>query len=321
MTVVNPTLPGLIADIGGTNVRFALCTPGGEPYSPMTLHCVDHPDLLDAARTYLQRAAAAVLPKTGAFAVASPVGGDMVTMTNHPWRFSIDATRKELGLNSLRVVNDFVAIALCVPRLTAAHRIRIGAGLPSREAPIGILGPGTGLGVGLLVPFEGRWHAIPTEGGHVTMAPYDDEESEILSILRQRFGHVSAERILSGPGLVNLYQAIGALDDEDPAPIDPAVITERALSGADRLSVKTLRMFLAMLGTVAGNLALTGGCTGGVYIAGGIVPKILSVIEGSPFRFRFEEKGRFRDYNGRVPTYVITHPYPAFLGLSGLLAV
>ncbi|MBF0130839.1 MAG: glucokinase, partial [Alphaproteobacteria bacterium] len=249
MTAVNPTQPGLIADIGGTNVRFALCTPGSDPYSPMTLHCADHANLVDAARAYLKHAATAVLPKTGAFAVASPVSGDMVTMTNHPWRFSIEATRKELGLDSLRVVNDFVAIALCVPRLTAAHRIRIGAGLPAREAPIGVLGPGTGLGVGLLVPFEGRWHAVPTEGGHVTMPAFDDEESEIISILRRRFGHASAERLRSGPGLVNLYQAIGALDDEEPPPLDPALITERALSGSDRLSVKTLRTFLAMLGT------------------------------------------------------------------------
>ncbi|MFN3075950.1 MAG: glucokinase [Alphaproteobacteria bacterium] len=312
-------MEGLLADIGGTNARFALCVPGGEPHSVQVLSCADYPGLVEAAQAYLARYAPGFRPATGSFCVASPVHGDMIAMTNQGWRFSIESTRRALGLQHLTVINDFVAVALSVPRLSSRYRMKIGGGVPMNNAPVAVLGPGTGLGVALLIPFDGRWHAVPTEGGHVTMAPADDEESSVLSVLRPHFGHVSAERVLSGPGLVNLYAALGEMDNASPPMLEAAAITERAVAGSDPLCVRTLRMFAAMLGTVAGNLALTSGALGGVYVAGGIVPRFASMVESLPFRQRFEDKGRFREYNSRVPTYVITHPYPAFLGLGGLL--
>lgn len=311
---------GLIADIGGTNARFAVCRPGDEAQHVAVLPVADYAGPAEAAQAYLKRLGPDVKPTGGAFAVASPVTGDTVAMTNHLWRFSTRAVGEALGFERLDVVNDFVAVALCVPRLTSGHRLKVGGGVPVDGAPVGVLGAGTGLGVAMLVPIEGRWHAVATEGGHVTMPAADDEEAAVLSVLRHRFGHVSAERVLSGPGLVNLHQAVAEVAGQPQEPLEAAVITERALSGSDLLCVRVLRLFLGMLGTVAGNLTLTTGALGGIYIAGGIVPRMAAVLDASPFRFRFEDKGRFRDYNARIPTYVITHPYPAFLGLSGLLA-
>lgn len=319
MTTQHIPAEGLIADIGGTNARFALCAQGGEPRETRVLPCADYPGLAEATAAYLSQVASPRKPTVGAFAVASPVTSDLVAMTNHPWRFSIEATRAVLGLDMLRVVNDFVAVALCVPRLQADHRVQVGGGMAVAEAPVAVLGPGTGLGVALLMPCAGRLHPIPTEGGHVTMAAADDEEGAVLSVLRRRFGHISAERVLSGPGLVNIYAALAALANVDACAVEPADVTEGAVSGRDTLSARTLDMFLAMLGTTAGNLALTTGAMGGVYVAGGIVPRMVDHVGSSSFRARFEDKGRFRDYNSRIPTYLITHPYPAFLGLSGLL--
>ncbi|MEO5375406.1 MAG: glucokinase [Alphaproteobacteria bacterium] len=318
MSTSTPTL-GLIADIGGTNARFALCESGGEVRDTLVLPCADYPGLAEAADAYLSRVGPGSRPSVGAFAVASPVTSDQVSMTNHHWLFSIDATRRTLGLKRLRVVNDFVAVAHCVPRLSDQHRVPIGRGEPMAGAPVAILGPGTGLGVALLVPSETGWRAIPTEGGHVTLAAADDEESAVLGVLRRRFGHVSAERVLSGPGLVNLRSALATLAGLEAPPLDPAQVTESALARSDSLSVRALDMFLAMLGTTAGNLALSSGAMGGVHIAGGILPRMIDTLRASAFRPRFEEKGRFRDYLGRIPTYLITHPYPAFPGLSGLL--
>ncbi|MBF0561806.1 MAG: glucokinase [Alphaproteobacteria bacterium] len=320
MATPDQPMEGLLADIGGTNARFALCAPGGDPHSALVLACADYPSLVEAAVTYLERAAPSVLPTVGAFCIASPVQGDTVAMTNHAWRFSIESTRRTLGLQYLSVINDFVAVGLSVPRLSPRHRTKVGGGVPISNAPVAIIGPGTGLGVALLLPVEGRWHAIPTEGGHVTMTATNEEEHTVLSILRQRFGHVSAERLLSGPGLVNLYNTLAQMERTMPAPLEPGDITGRAVSGDDPLCVRTLRMFIAMLGTVAGNLTLSTGALGGVYIAGGIVPRFASTVEATSFRERFEDKGRFHDYISRVPTYIITHPYPAFLGLSGLLS-
>ncbi|KAF0112288.1 MAG: glucokinase [Rhodospirillaceae bacterium] len=310
---------GVIADIGGTNVRFALCRPGKEAYAEQTLPCADFPGPVEAARAYLANVPAPLWPTIGAFAVASPITGDVVTLTNHSWRFSIEDLRRALGLRHLEIVNDFVAIALCVPRLTGDHCFQVGGGTPVPATPIGVLGAGTGLGVAVLLPEDTRWRALPTEGGHVTMPAVDDHENAVLTVLRRRFGHVSAERILSGPGLVNLHSALAEVNGQDAGPMDPAIVTERGLAGEDRLCVETLKMFLAMLGTVAGNLVLTTGARGGIYIAGGIVPRLTTLLPVSLFRARFEDKGRFRAYTTAVPTVVITHPYPAFLGLSALL--
>ncbi|VBB68611.1 Glucokinase [invertebrate metagenome] len=319
MSALESVPVGLIADIGGTNARFALCRPGQEAYEEHSLPCASFPGPVEAAESYLMSVRPDKPPTVGVFAIASPITGDSVTMTNHPWRFSIKGIRQALGLRYLDVINDFAAVALCVPHLLPGHRLQVGGGTSMTNAPIGVLGAGTGLGVALLVPDGSHWRVVPTEGGHATMPAADDHESAVLAVLRRRFGHVSAERILSGPGLVNLYFALAEVTGQTPETVGPTTVTERGLMGTDPLCFATVQMFLAMLGTVAGNLVLTIGGRGGLYIAGGIVPRLAAVLPTSLFRARFESKGRFRDYNMYIPTYVITHSYPAFLGLSAFL--
>lgn len=324
----DPRAPGLIADIGGTNVRFALVDPDGSVRDAAVLKCRDYPDIATAAQSYLDSAAPAIPPARAAIAIASPVTGDTVSMTNSTWEFSITELCADLDLERLTVLNDFTAIALAVPRLTDADRIPIGA--PSQRhgagdhdssaMPIAVLGPGTGLGVSGLLPVRGDWKPLPGEGGHVTMAAATDKEGRVLDLLRRRYEHVSAERVVSGPGLVNLYRALCELENAPADPkIRPGIIAGRGLERSDPICMEALAMFCAMLGTVAGNLCLTMGALGGAYIGGGIVPKLGDYFEASQFRARFEAKGRFSAYLSRVPTFVITEEHPAFLGLAPLV--
>lgn len=313
-------VPRLIADIGGTNARFSLVFPGqSEPQKTLVLACDDYKGLAEAATTYLEQTAPPVPPVLGAFAVASPVLGDRVELTNRDWTFSIADLRNRLGFERLEVVNDFIAVALSVPLLGDSDKVAVGGGSPAFGAPIAVLGPGTGLGVAALLPTDTGWHPIPTEGGHVTMPAADEREARVLDWLRSRHGHVSAERVLSGPGLANLHSALAALSGAPAAALSPHELTERAQAG-DPLAGKALSMFFSMLGTVAGNLALTLGARGGLLIAGGIVPHLLEPFLASDFRHRFEDKGRFRSYLEAIPVHVITHPYPAFVGLAGIVA-
>jgi glucokinase len=299
----------LLADIGGTNARFALQSPGAAPVAVHAMQTADFPTIEDAVRAYLSRAG--VRPPRAAFAVASPVTGDRIEMTNHPWSFSVEAVRRVLALSELRVVNDFEAIALSLPHLPGAEQRRLGGGAPDPTAPIAVIGPGTGLGVAALVS---GW-AVPTEGGHVTMPAVDEREAAIIARIRERLGHVSAERVLSGPGLQNLYRALG----DDVTPPEPGEITARALAGSDPRAVETLDTFCAMLGTVTGNLALTLGARGGVYLAGGIVRQFADFLARSRFRERFEDKGRFREYLAPIPVWIVGTENPALIGLAALL--
>ncbi|RJF83325.1 glucokinase [Azospirillum cavernae] len=313
--------PILVADIGGTNARFGLID-GRDIRDVRILRCADHPSLEDAARAYLAAVGLADAgtpgrPRRGAFAVAGPVTSDHVAMTNLVWQFSIGRTRDGLGLDGLAVINDFTAVALSVPRLARGDRRLIGDGEAKPGGVVAVLGPGSGLGVSGLVPgADGRWSALAGEGGHVTMAAANEREGAVLAHLRDRFGHVSAERVLSGPGLVNLHSALTALEGGGAVEWTPAQITESALSDSDSLCVEAVAMFCAMLGTVAGNLALTLGARGGVYIAGGIVPKLGPLFERSAFRERFLDKGRMRAFLEPIPTFVVAHELPAFLGLA-----
>jgi len=309
----------LVADIGATNARFGLLDAAGGLLHTQTLPCAGYPTLEEAAKAYLELAQPDAHPVEGAIAIAGPVTGDLLTMTNHPWTFSVKGTRDALGLDRLVVVNDFTAAAMAIPLLTEADRLQVGDGEPAPGEVIGVIGPGTGLGVSGLVQGAVGWTALAGEGGHVTMAPVDDRESAVLGLLRQRFNHVSAERVISGQGLVNLYGALAQLESREPEVLSPADIATRGLGGGDPVCVEALEMFCGMLGTVAGNLALTLGARGGVYIAGGIVPRLGAFFTRSRFRERFVEKGRLRDYLDPVPTYVVTHELPAFLGLKAVL--
>ncbi|HZB91739.1 MAG TPA: glucokinase [Stellaceae bacterium] len=309
----------LIGDIGATNARFARLDAAGSIVRTRVFACDDFLTVEAAIAAYLAEEPTLPRPEEAALAVASPVTGDAVTLTNHPWSFSIAALRERLGLTRLLVVNDFAATALAVQRLKPEERSAIGGGAPAADQPIGVIGPGTGLGVSALVPTPSGWIALSGEGGHATMPPADRRESEVLEHMRRRFDHVSAERVLSGPGLVNLYNTLAEIDDVPAAPFTPAQIADRRIGESDPLAREALALFCAMLGTVAGDLALTLGARGGVYIAGGIVPRLGASFAASRFRERFEAKGRFSTYLSAIPTYVITHPIPALLGLAALL--
>jgi glucokinase len=316
----NPSGAALVADIGGTNARFALLGARGTPTRLRVLPSGDFRNLADAVEAYLDSVGGAERPARAAIAVASPVTGDRITLTNRRnWSFSTSNLKQRLGLRDLRVTNDFTAIALAIPALKAAETLKIGPGKAVRDCPIAVLGPGTGLGVALLVPDGRRWLPVATEGGHVTLPAADGHDEAIIAPLRARFGHVSAERVLSGPGLVNLYNAISAVAGRPAASLTPAEITDRALAGTDALARETLDRFCALLGTVAGDLALTAGALGGVYIAGGIVPRFGRYLAKSPFRRRFEAKGRFTSYLHGIPVHVVTADQPALTGLGRLL--
>ncbi|MDQ5907984.1 MAG: Glucokinase [Pseudomonadota bacterium] len=313
------TPPALIADIGGTNARFALIDAHRRLYAERTLACADFPGLIAAGQAFLQ-AAGGMRPRRAAVAVATAISGDQIQFTNSPWSFSIEAVRQELGLDQLTILNDFTALALALPWLAPEERRTVGGGEAVHGAPIALIGPGTGLGVSGLIWSGERWLPLETEGGHVTFSPVDDREWVISRILQKQFGHVSPERLLSGPGLVNLYHALAELEGWVPEALTPADITDRALAGACRHCQDVLDMFCGALGTAAGNLAITLGARGGVYIGGGIVPRLGDYFTQSAFRTRFEDKGRFSSYLAAIPTWVITAANPAFRGVAAALS-
>jgi glucokinase len=310
---------GLIGDIGATNARFALVDAHGNTNSARLYALNDFPSLADAIDGYLLEQAPPAKPTQAVLAVASPVLGDRVALTNHAWTFSIEELQAHLRLRRLRVVNDFAANALAIPHLGPEDLMQVGSGSPAADAPVGLIGPGTGLGVGALVPTPTGPLAISGEGGHVTMAPASAVESAVLELMRKRYDHVSAERLLSGQGLVNLYGALCEIGGAPAAPFQPAQITSPCIWEEDPRTRDATEMFCAMLGTVAGNLALTLGARGGIYIAGGIVPRLGAFFAQSEFRERFEAMGRFRTYLAAIPTYVIVRPLPELLGAAALL--
>lgn len=308
----------LIADIGGTNARFALLD-GLDPQEEQVFACADYPDLVSAIEHYLRLVGADSAdkrPLQGAIAIAGPVTGDVIRMTNHVWQFSAAHTRQRLRLERLIFLNDFTALAMAVRHLPSHELEQIGGGRAASGQPIAVLGPGTGLGVSGLIPSGAHWIPLQGEGGHVTVSVMNEREMAVLSQLRRRFSHVSAERVLSGPGLVNLYDAICEVDGIAVTQLTPKEITRRALETTCRSCMETVAMFCGLLGTLAGNLVLTLGALGGVYIGGGIVPGLGRYFATSPFRDRFEDKGRYADYLAAVPTAVIHTPLPALIGLA-----
>jgi glucokinase len=316
--------PRLVGDIGGTNARFAwIDAPGDAPARVTTYPCADHATLADAMRHYLDELGLAA-PRWGAIGIANPVTGDRVQMTNHHWSFSIAQVQQRFGLARFLVINDFTALALALPVLPATDLRQIGPGSAVAGAPIALIGPGTGLGVSGLLPIAGGRGEVPVngEGGHVTLSARDAQEAAVIGVLERRFGHASAERALSGPGLANLHAALCELDGVAVSGLDAAQITTAALDGSDARCGRALDLFLALLGTVAGNLALTLGARGGVYLGGGILPRLGARIEASAFRARFESKGRFAAYLQAMPTWVVqSSSSPALLGAARALDV
>lgn len=314
-------MTGLIADIGGTNARFATVDARGNIHGVRILACSDFPTLASACEHFIEGSGLATRPRRAAIAVASPVLGDHIRMTNHIWEFSIEATRQELGFDHLDVVNDFAAVALSLPHLLPDDIRPIGGGTADTTATMAAIGPGTGLGMAGLIPIgDGRRRVLPTEGGHVTLPACDDREAAVISALRRKFGHVSAERVISGPGIVNLYHAIAEVDgiEGDPAMTGPEA-TSRAIAGSCPICMEALAMFAVMLGTITSNLALMLDTRGGIFLAGGILPSLGEHFPAGAFRQRFEDKGRFREYLSSIPTVLIERSVPAFVGLAALV--
>ncbi|MBT4879804.1 MAG: hypothetical protein HOI80_04425 [Alphaproteobacteria bacterium] len=402
----------LLADIGATNARFTIVSPDSPEFKISNYKTKDFLSLQEALEHFLKPLG--VQPQIAAIAIACPTDSDEITMTNASWTFSQDQLKLHFGFEDLIVVNDFVAIAKAIPYLKEEDMVKVGGGDKKPKKPMVVLGPGTGLGISTLIPApqsaqgaeaaaqkSEEWVATPGEGGHVTMPASDDHEATVLSIVRKEFGHASAERVLSGHGLENLYQALFAIkkdqlrfdakkgypfsdspfktlpeqagepyrhkfkykefegfddikiasQDEERRPekesfdTRPFHETENVFDPFQKLSAENivayalkdpqvqpspppevhdmckdaLDMFCAMLGTIAGNYAITISAEGGVYIAGGMVPRFLDYFKSSPFQARFEEKGRFGNYMNTIPTYVITHPAVAFIGLSRIV--
>jgi glucokinase len=308
----------LMADIGATNTRCALLDDKGQELAPEVFENADFTGVTGILSIYLDHRRASDRPKRAALAVAAPILGDDVQMINIDWRFSQTELKRALGLQRLLVCNDFAAIAWGLPQLGPADLHQVGRGTASPRTTMAVLGPGSGIGVSAVVPAADGWAVVTGEGGHVSMPALTREEQDVIALLRERYGHCSAERVLSGPGLVNLYVALAEFAGRGQPTVTAEDVTNLAKQG-EPLARKTLGMFFAMLGTVAGDIALTLGARGGVYIAGGIVPRLVAALDKSEFRARFEAKGRYRDYLAPIPTYLITAPLPAFRGLRHLL--
>jgi len=308
-----------MADIGATTTRCVLLDDKGQELAPEIFENANFTGVAGVLSVYLDHRRASDRPTRAALAVAAPITGDEVQMINIDWRFSQGELKDALRLKRLEVVNDFAAIAWAMPLLTPADVVRIGGGESVPRTTLAALGPGSGLGVSALVPAADGWALMAGEGGHVSMPAATREEQEVIALLRDRFdGHCSAERVLSGPGLVNLYVALAELAGRGRPTVTPEDVTNLAKQ-SEPLARKTLAMFFAMLGTVASNLAVTTGARGGVYVAGGIVPRLVEQLGKSEFRARFEAKGRYRQYLAAIPTHVVTAPLPAFRGLKYLL--
>jgi len=314
-TAPKDSLPWLVADVGGTNARFGWVTdPRRGVEHVQQLAVADHAGPADAVRHYLAGLGADARPRRGAIAVATPIVGDTVSMTNSPWTLSRTALQAELGLDVLLLLNDFEALALSLPGLTGSQ-LRAHGARPAGHGTLAVIGPGTGLGVSTVTETASGWVALPGEGGHVTLAPADDVESALLQQVRRQYAHVSAERLLSGIGLPVLHAAVAAVGGHSAQTLSARHIIEHGLAGEPVCSA-TLDHFCALLGGFAGNVALTVGARGGVFIGGGIVPRLGERFFQSPFRERFEAKGRFRDYLVAVPTALITDTLAALGGAA-----
>ncbi len=305
----------LLADIGGTNARFAL-THGGEIGPIEHAKAADFPGAREAIAAFLARHAAGGAVKAAVLGVAGTVANGRAFLTNSGWIIDSAELRTAFGFDAVHVLNDFEVLAWSLPALMPDDLFALGRQRPLPDAPMLVLGPGTGFGASCLVARDGMRFAIITEAGHATLPATSEREERVIDHLRQRLGHVSIERALSGAGLQGLYEALAVIDGVSAPHRDAAAITQRALDGSCQLSRTALEMFCSFLGTVAGNLALTFCARGGVYIAGGIVPRFPDFLARSSFRTRFESKGRYEDYLRDIPTSIIVRPDASFVGLK-----
>lgn len=308
---------GLVGDVGGTNARFALVDGQGHVRHPRTFACKDYPSLDAIVEDYIATTAGKKRPPRAVIAVAGPVMDGEIEFTNLDWRVSEGDLLAHFEFEAVELINDFAAQALACPLLEGADLRPLGKIVPKgpHDCPIVALGAGTGFGVAGLARSERGDVAIPTEGGHAGFAPSDEVEIEVLRKLMVKYGRVSIERLLSGQGLYDLYTVLCDLKGVEPALADEVAVTTEGLVG-DPLAGETLDRFGGILGSVAGNLALTFGARGGIYVSGGIAPRIAERLAAGSFRKRFEDKGRLSEYVAAIPTYLVLHPYPAILGAA-----
>lgn len=312
--------PLLVADIGGTNVRFGWVADASAPLSGIeTLLCADYPRPQDAAQAYLTKFQAGARPARSSIAIASALALGPIRVTNSDWVLERVEFAQHIGVDRVDFFNDFEAIAMVLPHLNANDYTLVGAAVPNRHYPMGVIGPGTGLGVAGVLPIIGRhggWQTLCGEGGHVTLGGATAYQSEILRAARQFHTHVSAEKLISGIGLPTLRRAVAEVEGlRLEKEMGAEEIGTLGASRADKLCEQTMEAFCSLLGGVAGNLALTLGARGGVFIAGGIVPKLGEFFVQSGFREHFDAKGRYVEYLSRISTPVITTPYPGLRGL------
>lgn len=306
----------LVSDIGGTNARFALVGDDGLPAHEKTLKTKDFSGVVEAARAYLDGEPV----ESVVLVVAGPVEQDRIALTNCPWAFSLNETKRALGIDRLIAINDFVAQALAVPKLGPDDRRKLGGGQAIQDRAIAVLGPGTGLGVAGLLVVDGIYRPIPSEGGHVAFAPKDDVEADVLALLRKRFGHVSNERLLSGPGLVNFANALAERSGVDLSLTAPAEVLTRAEHQSCSVCIEAIQRFCSLLGAAAGDLALAYGARGGVYLTGGMISHLGAWFDAERVIHAFLEKGRFRDYLSAIPLFRVLRTDTGLIGAAAASA-
>jgi glucokinase len=316
----------LVADIGGTNIRIAQTNRNNALTDMMTYRCEQFSSLFDVLYQYLKQAELLRCEIHACLAIACPTDDDWITMANLPWQFSQQALKQALSLESLVFINDYTAIAMAIPFLSETQKVKVGGGEIQTAKPIAVCGPGTGLGVATLVPVTNgsnvKWQCLNSEGGHMDFAPVDDTDIAILQYLKKSKKRVSYEQLLSGYGLEQIYQALLYIDNQGwvaPGDLTAAEISQRAVENTCKVCELALLQFCKVLGSFAGNLALLTSSVGGVYIAGGIVPRFIDFIQLSDFRRRFEDKGRLSAITQQTPSYIITEPQPGLLGAAVFL--
>jgi glucokinase len=322
---------GLIADIGGTNARFAL-TPirtieaGGDLeltesdlIAPTALNGAEYETILDAIEAYLAGPAKDYArPTNSVMAIACPTDKDQITMTNHTWSFKVSELKASLGFSSLTFINDYNALANAIPQLDDTGLIKVGRGEATKGKPIAVTGPGTGLGLAALAFLDHEPVTLETEGGHAHFAPTNETEIEILKFLLTKYDRVSNERLISGMGLENIYQALTHIAGDEKTLSAPE-ISKSAVEGTDPVCVEALNHFCSIFGNYAGDIALSIGAKGGLYITGGIIPRFIEYFKASDFRTRFEQKARMSGFVETIPTYVVVSDQPGLLGSAAVL--
>ncbi len=321
------TAINLVADIGGTNIRLATTDKLNNINDIETYQCQDFPHLSNVIYQYLNDKKLLNSQVNACLAIACPVDDDAISMTNLPWQFSQKQLKQDLKLHSLTLINDYTAIGMAIPLLNDQQKVKIGGGNAVPKKPIAVCGPGTGLGVANLVNIDDHWHCLGGEGGHTDFAPVDELDIQIFQQLKRSKKRISYEQLISGYGIEQIYQALVAINQEDEnistsvdfVKLSAKEISSKAISGSCPTCFQALSQFCKILGSFSGNLALTTGSVGGVYIAGGIVPRFVEFFRDSGFRERFETKGRMSYLNQDTPTYVITESQPGLLGAAAFI--